>query len=261
MYAFLSWLLFTLAPPAADRVAVPAGAFTMGADRGGEADEHPARRVTLGAFEIDRFEVTNDAHTRCVTAGACRAAKGFGEEFEGARRPVVGVSWHDARAYCAWAGGRLPSEAEWERAARGEDGRRFPWGSDAPDETRATFGGARRGPRDVGATPAGAGPFGTQDQGGNVWEWVEDVYGPTYYGEAPGLDPHGPTCAQAERAYDRLRSEGRDGFTGSNPIPTSCERVLRGGAWNYGGQGLRSSNRVHHPPSFRIKFSGFRCAR
>jgi len=248
-------------PPPADRVRVPEGVFTMGADRGGESDEHPARRITLHAFEIDRLEVTNEAYARCVADGRCRRAKDFGEDFSGPRQPVVGVSWHDAKAYCAWAGGRLPSEAEWEKAARGADGRRFPWGAEMPDETRATFGGTHEGPRDVGSTPSGAGPFGTLDQAGNVWEWVEDVYGPTYYEDGPTTDPTGPTCAQAEAVYDRLRAEGRQGFTGTNPIPSTCEHVLRGGAWNYGGPGLRSSNRVHHPPSFRIRFSGFRCAR
>jgi formylglycine-generating enzyme required for sulfatase activity len=249
------------APVASDRVRVPAGPFTRGADSGGEADERPARLVVLREYLIDRLEVANGDYHRCVAAGVCREPRHFGPDYERPRQPVVGVSWFDAGTYCRWAGGRLPTEAEWEKAARGTDGRRYPWGNEPePDEAHATFGSMHHGPTDVGTTPAGAGPYGTLDQAGNVWEWVQDVYGPTYYQDGPSTDPSGPSCEEAVRAYDRLRARGLDGFTGTNPIPTTCERVLRGGAWNYGGPGLRSSNRVHHAPTFHIRFSGFRCA-
>lgn len=249
------------APPAADRVAVPAGPFTMGADRGGEADEHPAHRVTLRAFTIDRLEVTNADYRRCVTAGVCRAPRRFGPEVERPRQPVVGVAWDDAERYCAWTGGRLPTEAEWEKAARGTDARRFPWGdAPEPDLEHAVFASLLRGPGEVGARPVGASPYGALDMAGNVWEWVADVYGPFEYAKGERTDPTGPTCAEAEASYRRLRAEGRSGFTGTNPIPETCERVLRGGAWNYPGPGLRTSNRVHHPPTFHIRYSGFRCA-
>jgi len=248
--------------PAADRVSVPAGPFTMGADGGGEPDEHPAHRVTLGAFSIDRLEVTNAAYQACVTARACRPAKRYGPEAERARQPVVGVSWDDAGRYCAWAGARLPTEAQWEKAARGTDARRFPWGdAPEPDAEHAVFGNQLRGAGEVGGRPAGASPYGALDMAGNVWEWVADVYGPFEYAKGEVTDPTGPTCPEAEADYRRLRLQGRQGFTGTNPIPESCERVLRGGAWNYPGPGLRSSNRVHHPPTFHIRYSGFRCAR
>jgi len=249
------------APPAPDRVRVPAGAFTMGADRGGEPDEHPARSITLAAFSIDRLEVTNESYRACVQAGVCTGPRRFGADYERPRQPVVGVSWHDATAYCRWAGGRLPTEAEWEKAARGTDGRRFPWGDEPePDDSRAVFASHTHGPADVGGRPAGASPYGALDMAGNVWEWVKDVYDPMEYASAAGHDPAGPSCAQAMAVYRRLRLEGREGFTGTNPIPETCENVLRGGAWNYPGPGLRSANRVHHPPHFRIRFSGFRCA-
>ncbi|MBI2891914.1 MAG: SUMF1/EgtB/PvdO family nonheme iron enzyme [Deltaproteobacteria bacterium] len=247
--------------PRIDRVLVPAGAFTMGADEGGEADERPAHRVEVRAFAIDRLEVSNEDYASCVAAERCRSPRRFGPEPLGARKPVVGVSWFDAGAYCAWAAGRLPTEAEWEKAARGGDARRFPWGDEpVPDDAHATFGSRHRGPTDVGTKPAGAGPYGALDQAGNVWEWVSDVYGPTYYRDAPAANPTGPTCDEAVRVYARLRAQGLEGLTGTNPLPTTCERVLRGGAWNYGGPGLRTTNRVHHPPTFRIRYSGFRCA-
>ncbi len=247
--------------PAPDRVPVPAGEFTMGADRGGEADERPAHRVSLDAFSIDRLEVTNEAYAACVAARRCRPAKRFDRDAERPRRPVVGVSWSDAEAYCSWAGGRLPTEAEWEKAARGTDGRRYPWGdAPEPDLQHAVFGSLQRVAAEVGGRPAGASPYGALDMAGNVWEWVRDVYGPLEYAKGDRRSPTGPTCAEAEADYRRLRAGGRQGFTGTNPIPETCERVLRGGAWNYPGPGLRTTNRVHHPPTFHIRFSGFRCA-
>jgi formylglycine-generating enzyme required for sulfatase activity len=250
-----------------DMILVPAGPFTMGADRGGEDDEHPAHTVTLAAFWLDRTEVTNLAYRRCVDAGRCRphdptsANKNhFGGDapFRGPAQPISSVSWDDAKAYCAWAGKRLPTEAEWEKAARGPDGRKFPWGEAAADPSLAVFGADRTA--DVGTHPTGNGPYGHADLAGNVWEWVEDQYDPYAYRRA-GADRGIPgSCDQIMAAQDALRRAGRQGFTGKNPIPTGCERVLRGGAFNYDGPGLRASNRVHHPGSFRLVMSGFRCA-
>lgn len=114
---------------------------------------------------------------------------------------------------------------------------------------------------DVGTRPEGAGPYGHLDLAGNVWEWVADEYDPYAY-RRPTADKGIPgSCAEIRRAQDELCAAGKRGFTGSNPIPNGCERVLRGGAYNYGGPGLRAMNRVHHPGSFRLIMSGFRCAR
>mgnify|MGYP000947240947 CR=1 FL=1 len=229
----------------------------MGTDRGGEADEHPRHSLTLPAFRIDRLEVSVARYGDCVTAGACTPARRLAPRFRAPEQPVVGVSWTQASAYCAWAQGRLPTEREWEKAARGTDGRTFPWGEDAPTATRAVFGrGARGNPDRVGARPDGASPYGALDMAGNVWEWTSSPYDPYAY-RSP---EEAPTCARALASLDALRREGVQGFTGTNPLPATCERVLRGGAWNYGAAGLRSSNRVHHPPSFQIVVAGFRCA-
>lgn len=251
------------APPEGMRL-VPAGTFTMGAATGGEGDERPAHAVTLGAFWLDTTEVTQAAYAACVEAGVCRApdpgalAAGRGA-FRGPARPVVGVSWHDARAYCTFVGKRLPREAEHERAVRGDDGRRFPWGDDPPSRDRTVF--AQEHPEDVATRPAGRGPYGHDDLAGNVWEWMEDAYDPYAYRRDGAARGEPGTCAQILEAQDELRRTGQQGFTGSNPIPTECERSIRGGAYNYPGPGLRSTNRVHHPASFRLKMTGVRCAR
>jgi formylglycine-generating enzyme required for sulfatase activity len=240
----------------------------MGSDDKGEPDERPAHTVTLAAFYLDENEVTNGEYRACVDAGACerpdpRSAdkNGFGPDkrFRGARQPVSSVPWSSAKAYCARIGKRLPTEAEWEKAARGEGGRLYPWGEEAPTEARAVFHASVTG--EVGTHPAGDGPYGHHDMAGNVWEWLEDIYDPYAYRRAGAERGVGGTCEEAMAAQDELRRDRREGFTGSNPIPTECERVLRGGAFNYTARGLRSSNRVHHPGRFHLVMSGFRCAR
>ena len=251
------------APAPEAMLLVPAGTFTMGADKGGEEDERPAHQVTLRAFWLDRTEVTNEAYRACAAAKACRprsadVVKRF-PQFNGPRQPVSGVSWRDARAYCAWKGGRLPREAEFERAVRGDDGRRFPWGNEPPTKARAVFASGR--PEPVGSRPAGRGPFGHDDLAGNVWEWMEDEYDPIAYRRPTAAAGKPGTCKEILATQNQLRREGKQGFTGSNPIPTTCERAIRGGAYNYPGHGLRSTNRVHHAGSFRIPMLGFRCAR
>lgn len=247
---------------------VPAGPFTMGADAGGQADERPAHVVDLAAFYLDRTEVTNEAYGECVAQGACRPhdpgsakANRLGDDaaFRGPRQPVSAISWDDAGAYCRFRGARLPREAEWEKAARGTDGRRFPWGDEPATHERAVFSTGRTS--DVGSHPAGAGPYGHVDLAGNVWEWVDDVYDPYAYVRAGAQRGVPGTCDEVLAAQDELRRKGLQGFTGSNPIPRECEHVLRGGAFNYDGPGLRSSNRVHHAARFRLVMSGFRCAR
>jgi formylglycine-generating enzyme required for sulfatase activity len=247
---------------------VPAGPFTMGADAGGELDEHPAHPVTLPAFYLDLTEVTNEAYQRCVGAGACpppdpknAEANRFGPDsrFRGPRQPVSSVGWDSARGYCAWVGKRLPTEAEWEKAARGEGARRYPWGNEEPSPEHAVFGGSVT--MEVGTHLKGDGPYGHHDLAGNVWEWVEDVYDPYAYTRPGAAEGKGGSCDEALAALAELRNQGKKGFTGSNPIPTECEHVLRGGAFNYAGPGLRSSNRVHHPGRFHLVMSGFRCAK
>jgi formylglycine-generating enzyme required for sulfatase activity len=250
---------------------VPAGPFTMGSDRGGEEDEHPAHTVTLPAFWLDRTEVTNAAYAACVAAGSCphnashlaSTHHGKDEDFARPAQPVTGVTWQNARDYCAWRGARLPHEAEFEKAARGTDDRRFTWGNDPPTPAITVFGRTTNegSPDDVGTHPAGRGPYGHDDLGGNVWEWMEDEYDPVAYSRATAPDGKPGSCDDIQKTLGDLRTKGRQGFTGSNPIPSTCEHVLRGGAYNYGAAGLRCTNRVHHPGGFRLLVAGFRCAK
>jgi formylglycine-generating enzyme required for sulfatase activity len=185
-----TWLAGTGAPAAGARVAIPGGVFTQGSTR--EDDERPVRKVTVKAFSIDPTEVTRGAYARCVAAKRCKPARETAardaKDLKDAKEtelPVTGVDWNDAQAYCRFAGGRLPTEAEWEKAARGDDGREYPWGNDA-DCGRANWGNfegegpcADKNPGRpvaVGQYATGASPYGVMDMGGNVWEWVADRY-------------------------------------------------------------------------------------
>jgi formylglycine-generating enzyme required for sulfatase activity len=211
-----------------DRVAIPAGPFTEGSTRGDE-DERPVRKVTVKAFAIDRTEVTRGDYAACVTSGHCQAtAQKTAVDGSDAKLPITGVDWNDAQAYCKFAGGRLPSEVEWEKAARGTDGREYPWGNDL-DCARANWGsfegegpcaGKNPGhPVAVGQYPTGASPYGLLDMGGNVWEWVADKYD-----EDPG------------------------------------RRVVRGGSCCTFFVGPRAANRNAWAPDHRDGDLGFRCA-
>jgi formylglycine-generating enzyme required for sulfatase activity/DNA invertase Pin-like site-specific DNA recombinase len=217
-------------------VQVPAGTFAMGG--GDEEDERPKHRVFVSAFSIDRDEVTRAAYQKCVAAGACTRADGEGDD----DLPVTGVSFLDAASYCAWAGKRLPTEAEWEKAARGSDGRIYPWG-DEPSCEQANFGnfqGEGRCPKNpgrpakVGSYP-GASPFGVRDLAGNVWEWVADWYDAKYYRHSPSHDPRGPRSGE--------------------------RRVVRGGACCSMFDLPRAANRLAFPESYRDIDIGFRCAK
>jgi formylglycine-generating enzyme required for sulfatase activity len=169
------------AAPRPDRVLVQAGPFTRGSTRA--LDERPVETKRLRAFRIDRTEITREMYARCVAARRCKAPP-IDLRAE-PTLPVTMVSWHDARAYCAFSRARLPTEDEWEKAARGTDGRDFPWGP-AADCQRGNWGnfegegpcaGTNPGrPVPVGQYPAGASPYGALDLGGNVWEWVETAY-------------------------------------------------------------------------------------
>jgi formylglycine-generating enzyme required for sulfatase activity len=243
---------------------VPGGTFTMGSERGGQEDERPAHTVTLEGFFLDRTETTHAAYQACVEAKVCRAPDKnvigrYGGIFIAPQKPVTGISWDDARTYCKFRGGRLPREAEFERAVRGDDGRRFPWGNEPPTPERAVFHTSTTDV--VGSRPKGRGPYGHDDLAGNVWEWIEDLYDPFAYRRAGAPRGEPGTCDEIKAAQDTLRREGKQGFTGSNPIPNECERAIRGGAYNYDADGLRSTNRVHHPGIYRLLMTGVRCAK
>ena len=252
------------APPPEGMLLVAGGTFKMGADQGGEGDERPAHDVTVASFWLDTTEVTQAAYEECVAAKVCTPAdpeilSTFGGLFRGSQKPVVGISWYAARDYCKWRGKRLPREAEFERAVRGNDGRRFPWGNEPPTKERTVF--SANAPEDVGTHPAGKGPFGHDDLAGNVWEWIEDDYDPFAYTRPTASEGKPGSCEEIIAAQNKLRAEGKQGFTGSNPIPTDCEKSIRGGAYNYPAQGLRSTNRIHHPPRFKLRMTGVRCAK
>jgi formylglycine-generating enzyme required for sulfatase activity len=168
---YVGFRVVAVEPTAAfDWVDVPAGEYVLGR----EAGETRQRIVDLDAFELSRTPVTNAQYEPFVDAGGAEPPPHWPAAAE---HPVVFVDWHDASAFCAWAGGRLPTEQEWEKAARGTDGRTFPWGDDE-DEGRANVGaGPKRGATSpVGAHPGGASPFGLEDMAGNVWEWTASEY-------------------------------------------------------------------------------------
>ena len=208
---------------------VPAGTVRMGGldVQADDRDELPAHTVSLDAFWIDQLEVTNAMYMLCVQAGACTPPivwssdrrNAYFNTVEFKDYPVVHVTWDQASLYCEWAGRRLPTEAEWERAARGDDFRDFPWGDEPPNETYANFNRLVDDTSRVGSYAAGAGPFGALDMAGNVWEWVSDLYKPEYYSVSPEHNPLGPETNGTNR------------------------RVIRGGSFQDGWVDLRVSKR------------------
>ena len=212
------------------QILIPAGTFIMGAmDVYRENDEQPPHDITLDAFWMDQVEVTNGMYNLCVEAGECRppaeTRSDNRDEYFGNPEyqdyPVVYVAWYDANVYCQWAGRRLPTEAEWERAARGDDKRNYPWGDELPNEYNSnslnTVGDTTR----VGSYAEGASPYGILDMAGNVWEWVADRYRPDYYSKSPSENPQGPTADEVFNTY----------------------RVIRGGSYQEDGIFLRLVNR------------------
>jgi formylglycine-generating enzyme required for sulfatase activity len=216
-------------------VVVPAGPFLMGEDDGPRSSR-PQRRIVLDGFAIDSTEVTNAAVARFVEeTDAQLVGWGAAQARERPCEPAVGLVWREADAYCRWAGKRLPTEAEWEKAARGTDGRRYPWG-ETWDPSRANTAESGLGAvTAVGSSPAGASPYGVMDMAGNAAEWVADTFDPDYYLRALERNPRGP---------DKVLDHG-----------------LRGGSWASPREHARtffrdSSHSVR--PNPRV---GFRCAR
>ena len=184
------------------QVYVPAGIVRMGGldVHADDRDELPAHDVSLDAFWIDQLEVTNAMYMLCVQAGTCPPPEDWAsdkrpsyfnnEDYKD--YPVVHVTWVQANTYCAWADRRLPTEAEWERAARGDDFRNYPWGDELPTELYANFDRQVSDTSRVGSYAAGASSFGALDMAGNVWEWVADLYGIEYYSISLKHNPIGP---------------------------------------------------------------------
>jgi len=183
-----------------DFVYVPGGEFIMGADSAEQADFSPAHKVTLGGFWIHQAEVTNQQYAQCVADGECTAPNGISGEvyrysdISYANFPVVGVTWYQAQEYCTYIDARLPSEAEWEKTARGTDGNTYPWGEDQPSCDYLNYNNCLdpSEPDDVRSYNNGTSPFDAMDMSGNVFEWVSDWYQEDYYLQSPSSNPQGP---------------------------------------------------------------------
>jgi len=227
-------------------ITIPASAFLMGTPEGqGRADEWPQRSIYLDAFEIDQVEVTNERYMQFVKATGHRTPPnpyGTGplRSLTGIEHlPVVQTTWYDAKAYCGWAKKRLPTEAEWEKAARGTDGRLYPWGNDPPTAKRANFDREweeEKTLHPVGSLPGGDSPYGVQDMAGNAREWVSDWYDAEYYPQAPDRNPQGPE-------------------------KKGVVRSIRGGSWHSPASDLTTAARGRGGFALQTHGTGFRCAR
>ena len=231
----------------ANLVYVPAGEFLMGSvtsDSFAQKDEFPQHAVYLDAFWIDQTEVTNKQYSMCVDAGVCSAPPKTGSdkrndyfgnpEFE--NYPVVHMTWDAAQVYCNWAGRGLPTEAQWEKAARGTDARLYPWGNDDPNAELLNFNNNVGETTEVGSYELGKSPYGAYDMVGNVWEWVRDRYSQVYYSKSPTENPTGPESGQTY--------------------------VLRGGGYDVERYTwIRAAERSQGtPPQWYYVYIGFRCA-
>ena len=208
----------------------------------GDDEWSPRREVYVDAFYLDKYEVTTSRYAKFLQAtGSVRPP----DEWEAAdldgkgQLPVIGVDWRDANAYCRWAGRRLPTEAEWEKAARGPDGRLYPWGNDEPTAARANIGRSAVGAYAGGLAPAGShqadtSPYGVQDLAGNVSEWVIDWFAESF----ASSDVHNPQGPESGAA-----------------------KGVRGGGWHDSGDRVISTRRFHASPDSRSDNIGFRCAR
>jgi len=237
----------------AEMVSVPAGEFMMGCDPDKDffcafTSSEQQHNIIVKAFKIDKYEVTFQRYQKCVSTGKCLppatgGALNYG--WEGVDKfPVNGVTWFQAKAFCEWEGKRLPTEAEWEKAARGTDGRIYPWGDEAPsceyavmDRANAGYLGCNTGnTMDVGSKPKGASAYGAMDMAGNLWEWTADWYDENYYAISVAENPTGPE--------------------------TGHYRTTRGGDFfSRQGYELRSTSRFPYEPSDYSIAIGFRCAK
>jgi len=236
---------------------VSAGEFTMGSNadyalqmceqfRGGcQLDwfkgEEPPHKVTLDSFFMDKYEVTNSQYKACVEAGVCLPPTSFSatrsnyyDDSKYDNYPVIFIYWDYAKTYCEWRGGSLPTEAQWEKAARGTDGRSYPWGEDI-DCNKANYYSCVGDTAEVGSYENGVSPYGIYDLTGNVWEWVADWYSESYYQNSSINNPLGPDSGQY--------------------------RILRGGMWMSNEGVLRTSYRYSVAPTYTDDFVGFRCVR
>lgn len=232
---------YGLCVPDSELIHVPAGSFTMGTDGG---EDNPAHSVSLAGFFIDQFEITNARYLACVEAGCCTPPQYDGSytgrqpyygnpDFD--NYPVIFITWHQAQEYCENLGKSLPTEAQWEMAARGDDGRRYPWGDDSATSARVNYNTPINGDtQEVGTHSPGASAFGAEDMAGNVWEWVSDWYDPDYYGSSPADDPAGPDNGIA--------------------------RVARGGGFASHGTEISTYFRGSYHPMEAFSTLGFRCA-
>jgi formylglycine-generating enzyme required for sulfatase activity len=222
----------------APMVLIPVGEFTMGSDKGDD-DEQPIHRVFLDSFYLDKFEVTNGRYAKFVEAIQSEPPWGFADKETPVLhqdQPVRWVNWMDAMGYCLWAGKRLPTEAEWEKAARGGDGRLYPWGNDPPTQAHAVFG-LKEGADTVSAIgnrDKGKSPYGVHDMAGNLYEWTTDWYEEQFYTKNPAINPRGPAEGSA--------------------------KVQRGGSYINSPYRLRSSFRTKGDPTEHDPNVGFRCA-
>ncbi len=231
---------------------VASGEFWMGESSAEVPERCPARQVQLSEFAIDQHEVTIDAYDACVAAGGCTAraepCEAAGEVFEAGEVPATCMTWQQAADYCGWAGGRLPTEAEWEKAARGTEGALWAWGSAPPTCLDANFRFVTTycslGLLEVGRY-ATRSAFGLMDTVGNAWEWTADWYDAGYYRDAPDTDPAGPESC-------RLLADG---------APGECTaRVIRGGAYNTVENTVRGTTRGFAVPTITDLNIGVRCA-
>ena len=231
---------------------IPAGSFTMGSDDD-LPNEAPAHKIYLNAYYIGKTEVTNaEYHQFWLENGGFDSEHtpiSYGGEFGNwpdiaktkPNHPLIGISWHSAVAYATWRGMRLPTEAEWEKAARGTNARRWPWGNTFTQRIKGTTVHANTWKQPdthlqpVGTYPTGVSPYGTHDMAGNVWEWMADWYSETFYHRSPDQNPKGPAIGS--------------------------RRVVKGGSWLNGEMLARCSTRIGQYPTIGTSFIGFRLAK
>jgi formylglycine-generating enzyme required for sulfatase activity len=220
------------------QVYVPEGIFSMGSNRNPQTNEYPQHSVYLDAFWMDKVEVTNAMYLKCLEANGCTSPVSdniYYDKWVYRDHPMVYVTWDQANTYCLWANRRLPTEAEWEKAARGTDRRIYPWGNNAPTPRLANFSGTLIH-ESVSSFryPLGASPYGVLNMSGNVREWIADWFDPNYYSHSPKANPKGPE--------------------------TGFERSLRSASYNEDGREIMVTNRFRHEPQSAGLSRGFRCA-